>query len=258
MQDNFDDISEAISYAQFQLKNFGEVVSTDTWQALDISEPMLEILDLSFISEFPKQEADLVAAVKPNMPWARKHFVERVSGPVNPGETYKIWPFFKGKDQDKHSRVHDGQFSHTYMERYWPSKNSAGAERVGIRYSYGDLTDVVKLLIRDPFTRQAYLPVWFPEDTGATQKQRVPCTLGYWFILRNNKLSVRYHIRSCDFFRHFRDDIYLTIRLLKYVLYKCREFSQTDFWQDVEIGNFGMNIGSLHIWKKERHLLDGE
>ena len=27
--------------------------------------------------------------------------------------------------------------------------------------------DVIDLLEREPFTRQAYLPIWFPEDTGA-------------------------------------------------------------------------------------------
>jgi hypothetical protein len=68
------------------------------------------------------------------------------------------------------------------MERYWPKYiNWAQDEEpqdamFGIRYNYGDLNDVVDLLARSPATRQAVLPVWFPEDTGAVHGERVPCS----------------------------------------------------------------------------------
>lgn len=87
----------------------------------------------------------------------------------------------------------------------------------GIRFHYGDLSDVVDLLVRSPLTRQAYLPVWFPEDTGAVDSQRVPCTLGYHFMIRDGKLSCRYYLRSCDIYRHFSNDMYLAARLQRWV-----------------------------------------
>jgi hypothetical protein len=69
-------------------------------------------------------------------------------------------------------------------------------------------------MVREPFTRQAFLPIWYPEDTGSVHGERVPCTIGYHFIRRGDWVHVVYYIRSCDFFRHFRDDII-------FVLEKC-------------------------------------
>ncbi len=37
----------------------------------------------------------------------------------------------------------------------------------GIRYRYADLHDVIDTLNKDPLTRQAYIPIWFPEDGSA-------------------------------------------------------------------------------------------
>ena len=66
---------------------------------------------------------------------------------------------------------------------------------------YGDLDDVVTLLTNDPLTRQAFLPMWFPEDTGVVHGTRVPCSLGYHFMQRDGRLSITYYIRSCDIVR---------------------------------------------------------
>src|SRR3546814_17811567 len=75
--------------------------------------------------------------------------------------------------------------------------------------------------LRSPYTRQAYLPVWFPEDTGSASGQRVPCTLGYQFLIRETPagkvLHIIYNMRSCDFMRHLADDIYMTIRLAQWM-----------------------------------------
>jgi thymidylate synthase len=121
--------------------------------------------------------------------------------------------------------------------------------RQGVRYRYGDLGDVVDLLVKNPLTRNAYLPVWFPEDTGIVHGGRAPCTLGYLFRLRDNALSIAYYIRSCDFRRHFQDDVYLTIRLLLWVIERCREKDRR--WDSVVPGKFSMHIGSLHIFKND-------
>ena len=59
---------------------------------------------------------------------------------------------------------------------------------------------------------------WIPEDTGAHHGERVPCTLGYHFIRRDDYLHMFYFIRSCDYIRHFRDDIYLAMRKAHYIL----------------------------------------
>lgn len=198
------------------------------------------------ITSFQPQLAICTGA---NMPWAEDHFRERVSGqPLNPPPSEAWWPYAVQGNAEHKSQE---KFSHTYPERFWP-KYAEGGQRFangspsyaphrGVRYEYGDLNDVVALLQVDPGTRQAYLPVWFPEDTGATVGQRVPCTLGYQFLWRD-KLHIIYHIRSCDFMRHWRDDVYMAGRLLQWVSEKL----------GASPGTVTMNIGSLHIFENDR------
>ena len=162
----------------------GQVVDTGHWQSLkDVPQTKtIEIVGLTVKYGIPRTREFLEADVKPNMPWAELHFEERVGGyPANPGATYHLWPYFRG-NVPKHQNPADGdKFSHTYMERIWPRwaglDGQASTGHRGIRFNYGDLSDVLALLNDEPTTRQAYLPIWFPEDTGAHHGERVPCTL---------------------------------------------------------------------------------
>jgi thymidylate synthase len=155
-------------------------------------------------------------------------------------------------------------FNHNYMQRYWPqyAGMSAGGfindqilgrygldPREGIYHRYGDLNDVVELLCKEPYTRQAYLPVFFPEDTGAVHGGRIPCSLGYHFIRRGDHCHIIYYLRSCDFVRHFRDDIYLTLRLLLWVIEQTAKRDAR--WENVMPGIFTMHITSLHLFKND-------
>lgn len=249
-------------------KQLSQPVHTEKWQGLEISErpeaEMREQLFVDFVSPIPTEDLrQLARAIEPNLPWADNHFVqERVSGhPKNPGETWKDWPW--GLSADSH-RTEGEKFNHTYAERYWPkfagmthggileSSHELSA-REGIRYTYGDLEDLVDLLAREPLTRQAYLPIFFPEDTGVVHGGRIPCTLGYHFIHRNGYLHIVYYIRSCDIYRHFRDDIYLTIRLLLWVLDRLRERDSS--WGTVRPGMLRMHIVSLHCFVNDFLLL---
>ena len=195
---------------------------------------MREALFQQFRAVVPDNLDRLRGAIKPNLPWADDHFKERVSGwPLNPGETWKNWPWALAAD--KH-RTEGECFSHTYMERFWAAKTDGH----GIRYPYGDLGSLVELLRREPNTRQAYLPVFFPEDTGAIHGGRIPCTLGYHFIQRGGYLHMSYYIRSCDLYRHFRDDVYLAAKLLLWVRDQVNP-NWTPGW-------LRMDIGSLHCF----------
>jgi hypothetical protein len=177
---------------------------------------------------------------KPNLPWAEEHFQERVGGePLNPPPSHVRWPFAQ-VDNEGHRDA--GIFSHTYPERMWASYFNLK----GIRFYYGDLAHVVGLLTTRPSTRQAFLPIWFPEDLGAATKgERVPCTLGYHFLIRNGQLKIVYYIRSCDFFRHFQDDVYMTARLAQWVAEKTSSTAS----------KLVMHISSLHIFSSEKVLI---
>lgn len=261
MYHNFDTVIKTLSD---RLVDLAYPIKTEKWQGIDLSDKpeyqMRELLNQSFSCRVPSNLEELIEAVKPNLPWADVHFEERISGmPDNPGESYKIWPFYKLDDK---VRTENTKFSHTYMERFWPkyagetipytgkarSDHPIDLPNIGIRYDFGDLQDVINLLIKEPLTRQAYLPVWFPEDTGVLHGGRVPCTIGYHFIIRGGYIHIVYQLRSCDFIRHFRDDIYLACKLLNYITHKLN-------FTDLKIGTLTMHITSLHCFESDYQIL---
>jgi hypothetical protein len=256
------DFNHATERARQFLINTGKIVTSESWQGMQKPAEMFEALDYSFKVPMYSDLIKLRHDINPNLPWADEHFDERVSGiPYNPPPSSEIWPY-----RNPTSYNDKEQFSHTYPERFWPKwvnkpTRFQGDRNMGLRYYLGDLDDVVKLLYREPNTRQAYLPVFFPEDTGAAEGQRVPCTLGYLFRYTDGYLHITYKIRSCDYFRHFRDDIYLAARLLIWVLEKLRDrdydpFEGNDFgWENVQLGWFKMQIDSLHCFGLEKNKL---
>jgi len=260
----FPSFAKAIQYTRDLLRDSSYEVRGTKWQSTDVSTKpemrMREYLNLSFQVNVGHEDVPTLADdIKPNMPWAEDHFRERVCGdPMNPGEQWKNWPWALSADK---FRTEGEQFSHTYMERYWPKKAGANPdvldsayfdcgeyERHGIRYRYGDLNDVVNHLMADPYSRQAYLPVWFPEDTGVVHGERVPCSLGYHWIYRSGYLHTTYYIRSCDFVRHFRDDLYLSMRLTFWLLERLKNAEETQGWIDVKPGFFTFHCVSMHCF----------
>jgi hypothetical protein len=246
--EDFDNIVEAITYQLYH----APVVEVGEWQAIQNKDmpqaKTIEIEDVSFKIKLPQEMVVLQSIIQPNLPWAEDHFQERVSGiPHNPPPSSAWWPFAqRNNDQFKQEE----KFSHTYPERMWPKWVGTGnlGSNFGLRYQYGDLDDVVRLLRSRPGTRQAYLPIWFPEDTGAVEGQRVPCTLGYHFLVRSGGLKTVYYIRSCDFYRHFRDDVYMAARLGQWVAEKI----------GVRVDTLVMHISSMHVFEPERGRLETE
>lgn len=272
----------AINHARDRVIKSGHWVEGTHWQSVDVSSrPEMITLETTFFDFTVQIKSEnlqrLALDIRPNLPWADDHFLERVSGePLNPGEQWANWPWGNRADS---FRDDEGQFSHSYMERYWPKYSGLNSDgrfetpmildgvpikilefpsRWGIRYRYGDLNDVIDLLQREPLTRQAYLPIWFPEDTGVTHRERVPCTLGYHFLVRHGVIHQHYVIRSCDLVRHFQDDIYLSVRLQLWILDQLRK--RDDKWKDIKPGLFKMSIGSLHLFKNDvrKFAPDGE
>ena len=270
------------------------------WQSTDVSGSKVhathEVTDVTITMAIPDDASNLALAMHPhvNQEWADEHFLERVGGvPVNPPPSHERWPW--ARHNGNHQKA--DQFSHTYPERMWP-KHAGDIDchhgyvvsgpsdimpvdkygqaddgkqvcngRSGIRFEYGDLSDVVDLLVRSPLTRQAYLPIWFPEDTGSVHGERVPCTLGYHFMVRDGRLSCRYYMRSCDLIRHFADDVYLASRLTQWVTdeWNARAYytdrapdgspQDPPFWKALTPGDLIMHISSLHAFVGDAYRL---
>lgn len=246
----------AIDRTTTAMRDYSRVVHTERWQGIDIaSRPeaeMREVVGWDFRVPMAKMDlAYYVEQIDPNLPFADVHFGERVCGyPMNPGEAWKIWPWAQSADGFRDKK---GRFEVNYMERFWASGNFEDTPDPGVTSGltgirgrpYGDLESILNLLALEPLTRQAYLPVYFPEDTGAGG--RVPCTLGYHWMMRSGYLHVHYPIRSCDFYRHFRDDIYLCVRLTLWLLEQLVKRNPR-VWREVKPGYYSMWVGSLHIF----------
>lgn len=294
-------LKEAIDHSIHLLRGYGALVEPGHWQGTDVRDKPdmqpFELMDVAWRAPLPgglEHEGfegildRLAEQIKPNLPWADDHFEERVGRlPTNPGDQYMNWSHWRGGHLDE-----VGKFTHTYQERIWPRRAGWTEDQVleawkhegqhggrptvsnfGIHYRYGDLDDVVELLLREPYTRQAYLPIFFPEDTGAHHGGRIPCTLGYHFMMRQSKLHCWYTIRSCDAIRHFRDDVYLAARLQLWVLNELRrkvvehdEGIAADehaddseiygpFWHDVKPGSLTFHAYSFHCFKGDLHAL---
>lgn len=259
-----------------QYEHSSHEVKTERWQGVDIMRrPEMASTELMNVS----YTIDLMAIhdlhfwcqdVRPHLPWADDHFAERVCGyPINPGVEWANWPW---GDSAKKFIEEGGMFNHNYMERYWPKHAHDGAppsrtaeewvnnenemaagrpwlHNEGIRHVWGDLGDLVNLLAKEPLTRQGWIPIFFPEDTGYGDGGRKPCTLGYQFMVRDGRLHCYYPLRSCDFIRHWCDDIYLTIRLMLWIIEECSKIDPV--WERVQLGSLSMHMTSLHVFKND-------
>ena len=243
-------ISEALKGSFTDLKNNGDIASSKKWQAIDTPDNLWEIINRYVQMDMPETKEELGVECDADLPWAEDHFQERIDPHCNhnPGYEYQNWPYYKvdTKDNDgKFRNEAENYFSHTYMERFWPDKTLKGTGKMG--YNFGDFNDLIERLKDDPGPRQAFYAIWHPQDSN-NDGVRLPCTIGYHFLIRNGILHLAYLIRSCDIFRHFKNDVYMTVRLAQYVR------DQVD--PSLKLGELSMWIGSLHCWNVEKALLD--
>ena len=169
-------------------------------------------------------------------PWADAEFKERVTDPflrheeyglstpnfINPGKAWELRP------EVWTEYLHEGQMAYTYNELLWNNDQ---------------LTKIMGALINDPDSRQLWVSLWNPvkDPDFLGGISRVPCSLGYAFQVRDGKLNMHYVMRSCDFATHFRNDVYLAIKLLEWVAEKTH----------YPVGSFTHTIFSLHVYNKD-------
>jgi thymidylate synthase len=233
--------SATIDYAKWLLKKHSSEVTT-LWQSTK-EVTMMEVLN--FFSVHPMYQDDKMDYVlESDKQWVRVHALERVGGePLNPPPSYKLW---KGAGQAAKFREEGEAFSHSYPERIWAPNVD------GIRYKLGNLGDVITLLVDEPETRQAFLPIFFPEDTGRHHGNRIPCTIGYHFIIRDGKIHTWYWARSIDATLHLRNDIYFANYLTNWIRSELKILTGIEY----EAGNLTINIANLHCAKALHGALD--
>ena len=167
--------------------------------------------------------------LSPHLPWADTEFEERVSGNLgfshNPGEAWKlqreVWEPMLEEHKDQYGLIYRS-FSYTYSHRM----------------SY-QISNVLEELRNNPDSREALIMVWDAgTDSTRLGRRRVPCTIGYQFLIRDRELHMTYLQRSCNFYKHYQDDVYLARRLQEWVAERLQ----------VPSGPFCHWIGSFHIY----------
>jgi len=221
----YQNFKEALPEIKRDLAEMGIKVHPQTYQDKFIGDdPDFETLEL---------QNYIYTVVNPNMndleptqPWADAEWSERKAGiqgePVNPGEAYKlrkeIWEQFLDES---------GRFSYTYGERL---------------STCDQITRVIDRLRVDRDSRQLFVVIWSHRDVMMMGGiSRIPCTIGYQFQCRKNKINITYLERSADFATHFVNDVYLAKILQTYVAIESGFVP----------GTFTHWIGSLHIFNKD-------
>ena len=157
------------------------------------------------------------------LPWCKAEFKERVSlQPINPGKAWElrkeIWEEFLDKN---------GKFDYTYNERMF------------IQW-----IAVVQELRRNPDTRQAIIQIHNRDvDQERMSTLRIPCSMYYQLMVREEALDIIYNMRSSDFYTHFKNDIWLACELRDMISGLLK----------VPKGKFYMFISSLHMYKGYGH-----
>lgn len=213
---------EAFAEIKRDLAEMGTKVHPQTMQDKDVSgDTSFDTLELqnynyTVLEPFFKD-------LNPTRPWVDAEWKERLEGiegrSLNPGEAYKlreeIWSEF----------LHNGRFAYTYSER--------------LQFQ---VMDIIERLKKDPESRQLYIGMWSNDfDTNRLGSMRVPCSLGWHFMVRRGKLHMTYFMRSCDLITHFHNDVYLSLKLQDYVAIQT----------GIPLGNFTHFISSLHVFQKD-------
>lgn len=173
-----------------------------------------EMLEFAF-----KEDADRIEK------YCQQEHADRTCGKaLNPGNSYKIrqdmWQKFMVDNESK--------FDYTYSERMsWQLEN------------------VIQTLVDDIHSRQAYISVFQPEIDNERfgGDSRIPCSLGYQIMIRNNRLNVIYMMRSNDYFGHMPIDIWLAWELGIYLVDRLQET-----YPRLKLGHLTYFSGSLHAY----------
>ena len=232
-------LNEGLRSLRLLLLNQGYEIATERWQGKEQPPTFLEILHADLVAPMYISQGQASEGCRATQPWADIHFEERVSGiPHNPPPSHKMLL------KDTEDYLQDKAFSHSYPERMW-----CNTDTNGIRFKYGNLNTAVELLKKEPNTRQCYIPMWFPEDiTAAAQGERVPCTLGWHFMLRGEELHCSYHMRSCDVARHLHNDLFFANALCLWLIDKSGIQAKP--------GYLHFSATSLHCFANDRYALE--
>jgi len=151
--------------------------------------------------------------------FAETDLADRLSShPVNPGRAIELDTIGV---LSKYQRA-NGKLDYTYSER--------------MCYQ---IEPIIKLLKEHPDTRQAFMSIWNPElDIPNVETLRVPCSIGFHFMIRDGKLYLVYSMRSLEVTKCLGNDMYTSTRLLEKLASRL----------EIGTGSVTFSVGSMHMF----------
>lgn len=244
----FKDFVEAAGEIARDLKEMGLRVDNTMMQDKVGSFPTLELINYGYTVTKPDQ-----TQLHPTQPWATAEWKDRVAAIMgNPSPLGTAWLQRADEHMDWSEFVeYDGKPlpPGVSLERMKQLHPHAKNDPLRLAYSYGErfaLNDQVMRIIRElrrnPNSRQLYVAMWDPhQDSERLGNRRVPCSIGWHFMLRQDQLHLTYTMRSCDFLTHWQNDVWLALMMLDFV---C---SRTGY----SPGRFSQFINSFHVYEKD-------
>lgn len=144
-------------------------------------------------------------------------FLQLVGGFSDPGRMSAIAPSF-GKFMDGGS-FHGGYGPRTSMQ----------------------FDNLIDLLRRDPYTRQAVVTIWDPMYDQQQSKKDLPCTLAFVFAIRDAELHMSTHMRSNDLWWGWSYDAFQFTQL------QCTVANVLG----LRPGPYVHYVNSLHLYKRD-------
>ena len=106
----------------------------------------------------------------------------------------------------------------------------------------------IRELIQDILQDEGYQVTTAEDGTAALAGERVPCTFGWHYMLRDNKLHCAYHMRSCDVMRHLHNDLFFANALCLLLI------EQSGL--DAKPGIMHFSASSLHCFQVDKYGLN--
>jgi thymidylate synthase len=218
----FNNTVDVIPTLRREIEVYGEYVDNDQVNAVKTTKKCKELLGVSFQIIDWSDRDETLRKNELNKLFCDRDVEDRLSPfPVNPGTAIK---FDTAGVLKPYINKDTGRLRYTYSERLWYQ-----------------IDNIIRLLRDKPGTRQAFMAVWDPkEDVAVLERERVPCSIGYHFLIRGNKLIMLYSMRSLEVDKCLGNDMYTASKMLEYIADQV----------GVEPGYIQFNVGSLHIFEE--------
>lgn len=149
-----------------------------------------------------------------------------------------------------HDGYPEGTVNSNYGNRIFGNSILPSFVEGGTIQTINQWDETVAMLARDKDTRQAIMNIHVPEDRHVGNKD-VPCTLTLQWFIRENALYLIVNMRSNDIILGFTNDVFQFTMLQEAMLLQLREV-----YQDLELGYYYHNAGSMHIYDRHYEMAD--